>query len=63
MVTSAAEDCARTYFTQNFKDKGLPDIIISDRDSKFLSEFWTTLSLHARTELSFTTAHHSQAGG
>ena len=44
-------------------DWGIPKVIISDRDSKFLSEFWTELFKALGTDLMFSAAYHSQADG
>ncbi|MBW0484028.1 hypothetical protein O181_023743 [Austropuccinia psidii MF-1] len=42
---------------------GVPKIIISDRDPKFTSEFWTKLYDMLGTKLAFSTAHHPQTDG
>ncbi|MBW0526105.1 hypothetical protein O181_065820 [Austropuccinia psidii MF-1] len=42
---------------------GVPKIIISDRDPKFTSEFWTNLYGMLRTKLAFSTAYHPQTDG
>ncbi|MBW0514028.1 hypothetical protein O181_053743 [Austropuccinia psidii MF-1] len=42
---------------------GLPKIIISDRDPKFTSEFWTNLYDILGTKLAFSTAYHPQTDG
>ncbi|MBW0585788.1 hypothetical protein O181_125503 [Austropuccinia psidii MF-1] len=42
---------------------GVRKIIISDRDPKFTSEFWTNLYDMLGTKLSFSTAYHPQANG
>ncbi|MBW0560639.1 hypothetical protein O181_100354 [Austropuccinia psidii MF-1] len=39
---------------------GVPKIIISDRDPKFASEFWTNLYDILGTKLSCSTAYHPQ---
>ncbi|MBW0509327.1 hypothetical protein O181_049042 [Austropuccinia psidii MF-1] len=41
----------------------VPKIIISDRDPKFTSEFWTNLYDMLGTKLSFSTAYHPQTDG
>ncbi|MBW0571811.1 hypothetical protein O181_111526 [Austropuccinia psidii MF-1] len=40
-----------------------PKIIISDRDTKFTSEFWTNLYEIFGTKLAFSTAYHPQTDG
>ncbi|MBW0472208.1 hypothetical protein O181_011923 [Austropuccinia psidii MF-1] len=42
---------------------GVPKRIISDRDPKFTSEFWTNLYDMLGTKLSFSTAYHPQTYG
>ncbi|MBW0500802.1 hypothetical protein O181_040517 [Austropuccinia psidii MF-1] len=42
---------------------GVPKIIISDRDPKFTSEFWTNLYEMLGTKLEFSTAYHLQTDG
>ncbi|MBW0475455.1 hypothetical protein O181_015170 [Austropuccinia psidii MF-1] len=42
---------------------GVPKIIISDRDPKFTSEFWTNLYDMLGTKLEFSTACHPQTDG
>lgn len=61
MDTWAAEQWADAYFIHVWSDWGHPDVIISDRDPKFLSGFWTQLFERAKTRLAFTTAHHPSA--
>ncbi|MBW0466139.1 hypothetical protein O181_005854 [Austropuccinia psidii MF-1] len=42
---------------------GVPKIIISDRDPKFTSQFWTSLYDMLGTKLSFSTAYHPRTDG
>ncbi|MBW0576129.1 hypothetical protein O181_115844 [Austropuccinia psidii MF-1] len=42
---------------------GVPKIIISDRDPKFTSEFWTNHYDILGTKLPFSTAYHPQTNG
>ncbi|MBW0464174.1 hypothetical protein O181_003889 [Austropuccinia psidii MF-1] len=42
---------------------GVPKIIISDRDTKFTSEFWTNLYDILGTKLAFSTDYHPQTDG
>ncbi|MBW0527445.1 hypothetical protein O181_067160 [Austropuccinia psidii MF-1] len=42
---------------------GVPKIIISERDPKFTSQFWTNLYDMLGTKLSFSTDYHSQTDG
>lgn len=42
---------------------GVPDSIISDRGSTFVSQFWRELTRHLQTELKHLTAYHPQTDG
>ncbi|MBW0543127.1 hypothetical protein O181_082842 [Austropuccinia psidii MF-1] len=42
---------------------GVPKIIISDRDPKFTSEFWTNLYDMLGTKFALSTAYHPQTDG
>jgi len=44
-------------------DWGLPSIIISDRDSKFMSSWWRTIFERLGTKLLRSTAYHPQTDG
>ena len=44
-------------------DWGLPKVILSDRDRKFLSELWTSLFERLGVELFYSTAYHPQTDG
>ena len=44
-------------------DWGLPKVIISDRDPKFLSELWTSLFKLLKVQLLYSTAYHPQTDG
>ena len=61
--TFSAKDWAEHFYKEAYTHWGLPDKIISDRDSKFTSEFWTELCRWAHISLALTTAWHPQADG
>ncbi|MBW0472136.1 hypothetical protein O181_011851 [Austropuccinia psidii MF-1] len=42
---------------------GIPKIVISDRDPKFTSEFWTNLYEMLGTKLELSTSYHPQTDG
>ena len=44
-------------------DWGIPKVIISDRDRKFLSELWSTLFDMLGVKLLYSTAYHPQTDG
>jgi hypothetical protein len=61
--TDTAAQVARYYFDNVFRHFGLPEVIISDRDSKFKSQFWQTLQKLLGTRLAMSTAFHPQSDG
>jgi transposase InsO family protein len=60
---SAGEWALRLLERLAIADWGLPKIIISDRDSKFLSDMWRTIFSKAGTELLYSTSYHPQTDG
>jgi hypothetical protein len=61
--TYSAEDWASRYWQSIYPAWGLPSAIISDRDPKFLSQFWKGLFEKAGTRLLTSTAYHPQTDG
>ena len=61
--TLTAEEAAYLFFSNVFKRFGLPRIIVSDRDVRFTSAFWTQLFQFLQTKLNMSTAHHPQTDG
>ncbi|MBW0487102.1 hypothetical protein O181_026817 [Austropuccinia psidii MF-1] len=55
-----ATDTALLFWSNIISTCGVPKIIITDRDPKFTSEFWTNLYEVLGTKLAFSTAYHSQ---
>ena len=54
-----ATDVAKCFFDTVIRHHKLPEVIISDRDSKFTSNFWKSLMQIMGVKLSMTTAHRS----
>ena len=60
---NTAKDIATIFMKHIFVYHGLPRQIISDRDSKFTSNFWKALFEATQTNLAFSTAYHPQTDG
>ncbi|MBW0584938.1 hypothetical protein O181_124653 [Austropuccinia psidii MF-1] len=58
-----AMDTALLFWNNIISTCGVRKIIISDRDPKFTSEFWTNLYEMLRTKPAFSTANRSQTDG
>ncbi|MBW0521225.1 hypothetical protein O181_060940 [Austropuccinia psidii MF-1] len=58
-----AMDTALLFWNNIISTCGVLKIIISDRDPKFTSEFWTNSYEILGTKLSFSTAYHPQTDG
>ncbi|MBW0587152.1 hypothetical protein O181_126867 [Austropuccinia psidii MF-1] len=58
-----AMDTALSFWNNIISTCGVPKIIISDRDPKFTSEFWTNLYDMLGTKIAFSTAYHPQTDG
>ena len=61
--TNGASYLAELYFKDIVKLHGIPRIMVSDRDSKFLNHFWRTLWRKLGTLLTYCTSHHPQTDG
>ena len=57
------EDMAKIFLNQIWKLHGLPDDIVSDRDSKFISHFWQSLMDLLSVKLNLSTAFHPHTNG
>ncbi|MBW0547987.1 hypothetical protein O181_087702 [Austropuccinia psidii MF-1] len=53
-------DTALLFWNSIIVPCGVPKIIISDRDPKFTTEFWTNLYDMLGTKLAFSTAYYQQ---
>ncbi|GJY32495.1 putative reverse transcriptase domain-containing protein [Tanacetum coccineum] len=61
--TDSMEKLTRQYLKEVVSRHGVPVSIISDRDSKFASHFWRSLSKALGTQLDMSTAYHPQTDG
>ncbi|KAG6474774.1 hypothetical protein ZIOFF_068713 [Zingiber officinale] len=53
----------KLFYRHVIKFFGLPNDIVSDRDTRFTGRFWTTLFNMMGTDLKFSTANHPQTDG
>ncbi|MBW0508508.1 hypothetical protein O181_048223 [Austropuccinia psidii MF-1] len=60
---NTAMDTDLLFWNNIISTCGVPKIIISDRNPKFSSEFWTNLYDMLGTKLAFSTAYHPQTDG
>ncbi|GJZ23455.1 putative reverse transcriptase domain-containing protein [Tanacetum coccineum] len=54
---------ARLYLNEIVSRYGVPILIISDHDSRFISTFWQSMQEAFRTRLDMSTAYHPQTDG
>lgn len=62
-VTWNAQDLARKFLSHVFKLHGLPDCIVSDRGSTFVSRFWTGIQSQLCIQPAQSTAFHPETDG
>ena len=62
-ATFSVEKLAELYVNQVVKLHGVPRSIISDRDGRFTSRFWTSVHMAMGSRLKFSTAFHPQTDG
>ena len=56
-------DVARVFVSEVIHLHGIPKKIISDRDSRFTSRFWTSLQSTLGTQLKLSTTYHAKIDG
>uniref|UniRef100_A0AAV1UUW9 Integrase catalytic domain-containing protein n=1 Tax=Peronospora matthiolae TaxID=2874970 RepID=A0AAV1UUW9_9STRA len=62
-ATITAAETAVQFIDTVFRHHGLPDNIVSDRDPRFTSAFWTSLFEFLGTKLQMSTAAHPETDG
>ena len=61
--TFSMERLAQLYVDEVVSLHGVPLSIVSDRDSRFTSHFWTSFQKAMGTRLNLSTAYHPQTDG
>jgi hypothetical protein len=62
-MDATARDIAELYVKEVVRLHGLPESIVSDRDAKFMSIFWTELSKMLGQRLLMSSSYHPQTDG
>ena len=62
-ITYSLEKLAELYVAEIVRLHRIPRKIISDRNSRFTSTFWTKVQQALGTKLNFSTTFHSQTDG
>ena len=63
VVTATSKDLAECFLQHVWSKHGLPDNIVSDRGSKFISKFWSALCRRLGIDRKVSTAYHPQTDG
>ena len=63
LSTATSLDLATTFIEHVFSKHGLPDDIISDRGSLFISSFWESLCSLLKIKRNLSTAYHPETDG
>jgi hypothetical protein len=62
-ITDSVSKLTELYVKEIVRLHGIPTSIVSDRDSRFTSRFWTCLHKAMGTKLNISTAYHPQTDG
>ncbi|GBG78703.1 hypothetical protein CBR_g27928 [Chara braunii] len=60
---AAAPELARLLHTGRITNQGVPEDIVSDRDTRFMSAFWTSLMAESDMTMKPSSARHPQTDG
>jgi hypothetical protein len=61
--TSSSEDTAKLFLDNVYRYHGLPDDIVSDRGTQFVSRFWRSLFEALKVDIKLSSAFHPQTDG
>ena len=57
------EESADLFISNCYRLHGVPKVIVSDRDPKFVGKFWQTFMGKLNTKLNMSTARHTRTDG
>lgn len=63
LMTSNAEDVARIFVREIYRLHGAPASVVSDRDIRFVNNFWDHLSKRLQLSTKMTVAHRPEGDG
>jgi transposase InsO family protein len=61
--TLSSEDTARLFLDNVYRYDGLPDDIVSDRGTQFISKFWRSMFQILKVDIKLSSAFHPQTNG
>ena len=59
----ATEKTTNLFIDECYKLHGFPKVIVSDRDPRFVGQFWQSFRRKLNTKLNISTARHPQTNG
>lgn len=62
-TTATAKETAELFLKHVFREHGAPESIVTDRDARFMSQFWREFFRMMGTKLKPSTAYHPQTDG
>ena len=62
-LSQSTDSLSRLYIREIVRLHGVPSSIVSDRDPRFTSRFWSSLQRALSSDLLFSTAFHPQTDG
>ena len=63
MSSDGSAECMKAFLTHVVSKHGLPDELISDRDARFTSAYWSEFTKMSGIKLCMSTAYHPQSDG
>ena len=63
MSSDGTAECMKAFLTHVASKHGMPEEIISDRDARFTSAYWSEFTRMSGIKLCMTTAYHPQSDG